>query len=191
MSQEWNCPVPYRNPYIAIEQIAAVGDTCQLQMRKMGISRFHKMTRYDSKPQKMRKKDAHKEGWYTYGWSRAMLTDSFVILVQNKWYKINSPFTIYEADHWEVHFTAGGEKEKFEHQADCTDDGLFANAMAAFCPNDTRSLAERTAKQFRGEQGQKPPRLDMGATETGMFSPQQPAIVRPRGNRLTSGLFTV
>lgn len=179
MNPEWGWTKPYANPYIAIEQIAAVGDTCQFQMRKMGISRFHKMTRYDSKPAKMRKKDAHKEGWYTYGWSRAMLTDSFVVLVQNGWYKINSPYTIWEADHWEVHITGSG-KDKFEHSEESTDDGLFANAMAAFCPNDQKSMADRTAKQFRGDEGQRKPLLDVGPTRNQTFSRSPIPVIHRR-----------
>lgn len=164
MNPEWGWNKSHRNPYLAIEQVTAVGDTCQFQMRKMGFSRFHQMTRYDSKPDKMRKKDSHKSGWYTFGWSRPMLTDSFVVLVQNGWFKINSPYTIWEADHWEVHYTGGGEKNKFEHSEDSTDTGLFANALAAFCVNDQKSMADRTARQYRGDPDQQIPKLDMGPT---------------------------
>jgi len=39
----------WKEPYVSIEQVAAVGDTAQLQMRKMGYSNFHRMTRYDGK----------------------------------------------------------------------------------------------------------------------------------------------
>jgi len=174
---------PYRNPYLAIEQVAAVGDTCQFQMRKMGFGRFHQMTRYDSKPQKMRKKDAHKEGWFTFTWSRPMLTDSFVILVQNGWYKINSAYTIWEADHWEVHYTGSG-KDRYEHSEDATDDGLFANAMAAFCPNDTKSMADRTARQYRGDADQQMPKLDMGPTRQEGFSRNPEPMIQRRGAHL-------
>ncbi len=181
MNAEWGWKKSYRNPYLSIEQIAAVGDTCQFQMMKLGFSRFHQMTRFDSKPSKMRKKDAHKVGWFTYGWSRAMLTDTFVILVQNEWYKINSPYTIWEADHWEVHYTGTG-KGKFEHAEESTDDGLFANALSAFCPNDQRSMANRTAKQFRDQQGQAIPKLDLTLPPAGMtYQKQAPStILRPR-----------
>jgi hypothetical protein len=178
MNAEWGWTKPFRNPYISIEQVAAVGDTCQLQMRKMGFGRFHRMTRYDSKPQNMRKVDAIKEGWFTFSYTRAMLTDTFVILVQNGWYKINSPYTIWEADHWEVHYVASG-KDKFEHSEDSTDDGLFANAMAAFCPNDQKSMADRTARQYRGDEDQQKPKLDMGPTQQITFS-RNPSIVVPR-----------
>lgn len=160
----------YRNPYISIEQILAVGDTCQLQMRKLGISRFHRMTRYDSIPKRMRKKDSVKEGWYTNIWSRPILTDTFVILVQNGWYQLNSAYTIWEADHWEVHILGSG-KQKFEHGEDSTDDGLFSNALCAFCPNDMRSLADRTEKQFRLDSGTATPVLDLNPQQVGYTIP--------------------
>jgi hypothetical protein len=189
MTPEWNWNHPFRNPYLSIEQVQAVGDTCQLQMRKMGFGRFHKMTRYDSKPSRMRKRDAVKEGWYTVPWSRPILTDTFVTLVQNQWYKINSAYTIWEADHWEVHYTGGG-KTKFEHGDEYTDDGLFANALAAFCPNDMKALADRTAKQYRAQDGQRPPQLEVGVSTSCATFPVSPVPVLRRGNRrLTNSLF--
>ena len=149
---------PFREPYVAIEQIAAVGDTCQLQMKKMGYQRFHRRTHYHTKA--ISKANSNVDGWYTTGVTRPILTDNFVILVQNNWYKVESPYTLREMEHWEVHYTAGG-KEKFEHSQQYTDDGIFANAMAAFCPNDTSALAERSKKQFTGEPGRKLPELDL------------------------------
>lgn len=179
MSPEHGWLKGHRNPYVSIEQVAAVGDTCQLQMRKLGISRFHQMIRYDSTPKRMRKKDSGKQGWYTNAWSRPILTDTFVVLVQNGWYKLNSPYTIWEADHWEVHFTAAGTKSKFEHAEDSTDDGLFANALAAFCPNDIRSLADRSAKQFRAEMGGGKPTLNLMPSLAGFTVAAPPADLRP------------
>lgn len=176
MNPEWNWHKSYRNPYISIEQVEAVGDTCQLQMGKMGFHRFHQMVRYDSKPQNMRKKDAHKVGWYTFGWSYAMLVDTFVVLVQNGWYKINSPFTLWEADHWEVHYTENG-KAKFEAAEDSTAQGLRANAMAAFCPNDLKSMASRTGKQFRGGADGAMPILDLGSGVTGTSFSVNPVVI--------------
>jgi hypothetical protein len=148
----------YREPYVAVEQVASVGDTVNVQMSNMGYARFHKMIRYDSVPKQMRRAKAHKRGWFTHGWSRPILTDGFVILVKNGWYVVNSPYTIREMSQWEVHFTAG-DKEKFEHSEDFTDDGIFANAMAGFCPNDTKTQAERTTKQFTAQD--KLPALDI------------------------------
>jgi hypothetical protein len=151
---------PYREPYVSIEQIAAVGDTCQVQMRKMGYGRFHRMIRYDGKD--LKKSKSRKMGWYTNVWSRPMLTDGFVVAVQNGWYVVNSPWTIYEMDHWEVHLTATG-KEKKEHSSEATDDGIFANAMATFCPNDLNTLTKRTKKRCMDfEQGGALPPVDLG-----------------------------
>ena len=156
---------PYREPYVAIEQVAAVGDTCNLQMRKMGYQRFHKMIRYDSQPKAMRKSKSNKVGWFTHGWSRPLLTDGFVTLVKNGWYVVNSPYTMREMTQWEVHYTAAG-KDKFEHAEDSTDDGIFANAMAAFCVNDISRMADRSKKSFGGPGPQRLPALDMGVPAT-------------------------
>lgn len=150
----------YREPYVAVEQIMAVGDTVQLQMANMGYTRFHKMTRYDSEPRFMKKSQSRKRGWFTTVWSRPMLTDGFVTFVINEWYEVNSPWTLYEMDHWEVHLTASG-KEKKEHASDCTDDGIFANAMAAFCPNDRKNMADRSTKRSRVVEGSQP-QIDLG-----------------------------
>jgi len=134
-----NSVTMHTEPYVSVEQVAAVGDTCQLQM-------FHHMTRYDSNPKDMKKSKSRKRGWFTHSWSRPILLDGFVIAVQNGWYVIQSPWTIWEMDHWEVHYTATG-KERKEHSEDSKDDGIFANAMATFCPNDLESLAKRSKKR--------------------------------------------
>lgn len=159
----------YREPYVSVEQIAAVGDTCNLQMRKMGYKRFHKMIRYDSMPKDMRKSKSRKVGWFTSSWSRPMLTDGFVTLVKNGWYKVESAYTLREMTQWEVHYTAGG-KDKYEHSEDGTDDGIFANAMAAFCPNDTATMADRSSKQFTGTGKRNQPELDFGQISGILYS---------------------
>ena len=161
--------VRYREPYVAVEQITAVGDTVQLQMRQMGYNRFHKMTRYDSAAKYMKKVNAHKEGWFTSHVTRPIITNTFVTLVQNNWYKVNSAYTMWEMDHWEVHLTGTG-KDKFEHASNATDDGIFANAMAAFCPNDLKPLAERSAKRFMGPLPTGP-KLDLTPTYSGTLFP--------------------
>jgi hypothetical protein len=159
----------YSQPYVSIEQIMAVGDTCQLQMSKMGYSRFHNMIRYDSKPKDMKKSKSHKRGWYTNTWSRPLLTDGFVTLVQNDWYLLHSPWTMYECDNWEVHYTGELGKSKFQHSEDTTDDGIFANALAAFCPNDLRAMAERTKNRHMGAKGEGHlPQLQTGSIANGM-----------------------
>jgi hypothetical protein len=153
----------HRQPLVAVEQIQAVGDTVYKDMLRMGYSRFFRFTRYDSRAKDLKKSKSHKIGWFTNAWSRPILTDNFVIAVQNGWYIVNSPWTIWEMAHWETHLTAGG-KEKKVHSTESTDDGIFANAMAYFCPNDLRSLTERSKKKCQGplSDGSLPP-IDLGA----------------------------
>jgi len=157
--------ISHREPYMAIEQIAAVGDTCQTQMQLCGYRRFHRPTRYDGTLKSMNSGSSAKLGWYTSGWSRPILTGNFVTSVQNNWYKINSPYTLWEMDHWEVHFT--GSKEKFEHGDVSTDDGIFANALASFCPKDQQAIAARSKNQFHGEVAKIHPKLDVDSVMTG------------------------
>jgi hypothetical protein len=182
--------VRHREPYVAIEQMKSVGDTCQLNMRLMGYRRFHHMTRYDSKPEDMRKFKARKIGWFTGAWSEPMLTDGFVILARNGWYKVNSPWTIWEMDHWEVHGTGSG-KDKYVPSEDATAHGLYANAMAAFCPNDMKPLADRTAKRFMEVGGAvRKPTLDIEPPLSGTSFPLSPLPPSNRLGRLTLNVRT-
>jgi len=170
----------HREPYVSVEQIMAVGDTCQLQMSKMGYGRFHHFGRYDGAPKHIRKSKSTKRGWFTNSWSRPLLTDGFVILVKNGWYKVNSPYTLREMSQWEVHSTASG-KSKFEHSEESTDDGVFANAMAGFCPNDMRVMAERSKKQFTMSESGKMPALEMRVTTGIMINPDGHGIMEHHG----------
>ena len=136
----------YREPLVAPEQVAAVGDTVYKDMWRMGYSRFFRMSRYDTSPKDMRKSKAKKRGWFTWGWSRPILLGNFIAAVKNGWYQVNSPWTIWEMAHFETHTTGAG-KEKQVHSEDATDDGIFANAIAFFCPNDLASLTKRVKKK--------------------------------------------
>ena len=136
---------PHRNPIVGVEQIASVGDVAQVQMRKMGYTRFPSFIRYDGKD--LKKQKSRKIGWYTNSWSRPILVDSFVHSVQNGWYVINSPWLIDECKHFEVHYTASG-KEKKEHEEGEHDDGLFAAAISEIIVNDLKSMTERSQKRF-------------------------------------------
>jgi hypothetical protein len=139
----------WKEPYVSIEQVQAVGDTAQLQMARMGYSNFHRMSRYDSTLKRIRRQKATggKRGWYTYGYTRAMLTGNFVHASQNGWAEINSPWLVEEMKEFEVHVTSSG-KEKLEHADDSHDDRIFAAAMAIFCPHDMDILAHRSKKRF-------------------------------------------
>jgi hypothetical protein len=153
----------WRQPYVSIEQVAAVGDTCQLQMQRMGYSNFHRMGRYDSSIRriaKQKRSSSSKRGWYTYGWSRPLLTGNFVHSAQNGWAEINSPWLIDEMKHFEVHITSTG-KERLEHEEGQHDDRIFAAAMAIFCPHDMDALADRSKKRLT-ESFALPP-IDLGA----------------------------
>jgi len=107
---------------------------------------FHIMTRYDLTPAQIakNKKNRHgKRGWFTWGWSRPILTGYFVQCAQNGWTQINSPWLIEEMKQFEVHMTAAG-KERLEHEEGGHDDRIFAAAMGAFCPHDQDVIAERS-----------------------------------------------
>lgn len=151
---------PYREPYVSVEQVAAVGDTVNQQMGRMGYGRFHVPRHYDVKPKKMKKSTVSKRGFFTHAYTRPILTGYFVNVVKNGWYKINSPYTMREMSQWEVHYTSAG-KDKYEHSEDWTDDGIFANALASFSKNDNATLAERSVKQFTGDVSGKLPKLDL------------------------------
>jgi hypothetical protein len=131
-------------PKVGIEQLLSVGDTCQLQMKKMGYRRFHHFHRYDSRV--VSEKSSNKDGWYSTSWSRPMLIDGFVHSVKHGWYQINSPWTVNECRHFEVHYTASG-KEKKEHASDQNDDGLFAAAIATFIMHDMEPMTDRAKRR--------------------------------------------
>jgi hypothetical protein len=156
----------WKEPYVAIEQVAAVGDTCQLQMRKMGYSNFHRMIRYDGK--RVSKTRSVKMGWYTFQWSRPILTGNFVHATQNGWAEVNSPWLIDEMKHFEVHHTATG-KEKLEHEDGEHDDRIFAAAMAIFCPHDMDILADRSKKRMVESAGL--PRINLAPVSGGLTIP--------------------
>lgn len=164
----------WKEPYVSIEQIAAVGDTCQLQMSKMGYSNFHLMSRYDDKNPS--KKRARKRGWYTYGYTRPILTGNFVHSSKNGWATINSPWLIGEMKVFEVHVTRSG-KEKLEHEEGEHDDRIFAAAMAIFCPHDLDILAERSQKRI--EEGRSLPPIDLSPYRGLLVSPTSSLATQP------------
>lgn len=129
----------YREPLMSIEQIAAVGDTVQSQMRLMGYGRFFRFHQYDTKV--IKRQNASKMGWRTSGWSRPLLVDGFVDSVKNGWLIINSPFLLRDMSQFEVHVIRG--KEKFEHSSEAHDDRIFASAIAVFTSHDMEKMVDR------------------------------------------------
>lgn len=153
----------WKEPYVSIEQIASVGDTCQGQMQKMGYSNMHKFVRLDTSLSKMRSRKrgpGARVGWYSTGWSRPILTKNFVHAAKNSWAHINSPWLIEEMKTWEVTVTKSG-KQKLEHEEGSHDDRIFSAAMAIFCPHDLDDLAERSKKRHMDDPSVLPP-IDVG-----------------------------
>jgi hypothetical protein len=163
-------------PWCAIEQIAAVGDTCQVQLRRMGypLGRFFRFGRYDSV--ELNKKSSQKVGWYTVRWSRDLLLGYFIHAIKNGWYKLNSPFTIDECRTFEVHYTTTG-KEKYEHSSIAHDDGLFGNAIATFINHDMDTLAERGNKKLVPQTEDEMPEISIVPSMGWVMNPNAPAAV--------------
>jgi len=166
-------------PYLTVEQVEAVGDVCQGQMMRMGypVSAVHKFVRLDSSPKRIamqKRSQMTKPGWYSHGWSRPILTGNFVAFVQNNWAEVNSPWLLEEMKEYEVHYTARG-KEKMEHSEDSHDDRIMAAAMAVFCPQDLRLLAERAKNRYVPENGLPP--IDLGEWRGNFISTRTPKVL--------------
>jgi len=63
-------------------------------MKKRGWTNFHLWVRYDNK--KIRSAVAHKIGWYTNSWSRAMMMDFLIKALRDFWCDVHSPWFINE-----------------------------------------------------------------------------------------------
>jgi hypothetical protein len=149
-----------REPLVSIEQIAAVGDTVQSQMRLMGYGRYFMWHNLDTKV--IKKHKATRMGWRTSGWSRPILVNGFVNSVQNDWIHIHSPFLLREMSKFEVQIIRG--REKLQHSSDAHDDRIFASAIAVYTSHDMEKMMERgknkpipMAKQIRPTLDLTPP----------------------------------
>lgn len=152
----------WREPYVSIEQLAAVGDTAQHQMGLLGYTNFHKMARYDGSLTRVRNQKrgpGTKIGWYTGAWSRPILLGQFVHYCRNGWAKVNSPWLVHEMRHFEQHETATG-KPKMEHEEGQHDDRVFGAALSTFPPHDMDKMTQRSKK--RTPQPTALPDLDLG-----------------------------
>jgi len=170
----------WKEPYVTVEQVAAVGDVCQLQMAKLGYSNFHRMARYDYGPAKIAKYKSSTvghRGWFSHIWSRPILTGNFVHFVQNGWTKVNSPYLLMEMKKYEVHLTATG-KEKFEHSEEGKDDRIMSSAMAVFCPVDTKSIVDRSQRRSIDSISALPP-IDLAPYRGHVYTPAQMRETKP------------
>lgn len=136
----------HRQPLVAPEVVASVGDVCLVQMRQMGYQRFFKFQRYDN----LKSTKSNKLGWYTFSWSRPILIGSFIDTIEQGWYELNSPWTLHECEHFESHSTASG-KVKQEHEDGQHDDGIFAASISIEIVRGKQSKTERSKKRFMGD----------------------------------------
>ncbi|MGH7184474.1 MAG: LAGLIDADG family homing endonuclease [Nitrospiraceae bacterium] len=159
-------------PYCGIEQIAAVGDTCQVQLRRMGYptGRFFRFGRYDGL--ELNKKSSQKVGWYTVRWSRDLLIGYMVHAIKNGWYKPNSPWLIDECRTFEIHFTTTG-KEKMEHSSTAHDDEIFGSAISTFINHDLDTLADRGNRKLMPKQETEIPDIDLLPNDGLRVNPDQ------------------
>ena len=160
----------HRQPLVAPEVVASVGDIVLVQMRQMGYHRFPPFVRYDSK--KIQPAKSNKVGWFTYSWSRPILISSFINTIEQGWYELNSPWTLHECEHFESHHTAAG-KVKQEHEEGEHDDGIFAAAISLQVVRGLQTMTDRSKKRFMGDAANSHlPPLDLGAT-TGQRFPSR------------------
>lgn len=96
------------------------GESTQLELRKRGWGNFHPWIRYDSK--RLRPQDAHKLGWFTNSWSRAMMMDMLLKAVRDEWIDVYSPYFVDE-------------------MADLERDEFRQSLAAAYGGNDDRIMA--------------------------------------------------
>ena len=135
----------YRQPKFCIEQVRKYGDHPQVQLKKMGFYRHHRMTRYDGK--KIEERHGNKDGWFTQTWSRPYLTGAFVDAVNNGWYKPNSPYLIAELETWEQKYTTEG-KTRIEHQTGKHDDCIFGAALSYITQHHLDVMIERSKRKY-------------------------------------------
>ena len=147
----------YKQPLIAPEVVASVGDIVLVQLRQMGYSRLFRFSRYDN----AKSTKSNKLGWYTFGWSRSILINSFIDTIERGWYQLNSPWTLHECEHFESHSTASG-KIKQEHEDGEHDDGIFAAAISIEIVRGKQSKTDRSKKRFMGDaDAQRLPAIDL------------------------------
>ena len=82
-----------RECHEAIE-VQANGEITQLELRKMGCTKFHHWVRYDRR--RINPRRADRLGWATVPWSRAMLMTWTIKYLRDGWVDVNSPWFVEE-----------------------------------------------------------------------------------------------
>jgi hypothetical protein len=136
-----------RTPKIIIEQRRKYGDTCQHQLKLMGMNRHHEFVEYDKKTLKPKSNINGRQGWFTNAWSRPMLLGMFKYAVENGWYEVNSRWLLAEMEAQEQVMTVSG-KTRMDHVTGKHDDRIFAAAMSYFCLHDLDVMIERAKLKY-------------------------------------------
>lgn len=136
------------HPKLIIEQRRKYGDTCQHQLRLMGMRRMHEFVFYDKRRFKEHSNSASARiGWFTNGWSRPMLLGAFKDAIENGWFVIKSPYLATELKEQEQVVMASG-MTRMDHASGKHDDRIFAAAMSYFTLHHKDVLAERSKKRW-------------------------------------------
>lgn len=136
-----------KTPKICIEQRRKYGDTCQHQLKLMGMNRHHEFVEYDKKTLRPKSSVNGRQGWYTNAWSRPMLLGMFKYAVEGGWYEVNSRWLLAEIEGFEQQMTTSG-KTRMDHVSGKHDDRIFAAAMSYFTLHDLDVMIERAKKRY-------------------------------------------
>ena len=119
-------------------EIQAGGNLAQLELRKMGWTRFHHWLRaYDSKV--LSRARSNTLGWATNQWSRNQLIVTLMTYLRSGWLNINSPWFVDEMADLEADETS--QKIKAQHGAH--DDRIMALGMVLFSLHDLEIRANQ------------------------------------------------
>lgn len=140
-----------RTPKICIEQRRKYGDTCQHQLKLMGINRHHEFVEYDKKTLRPKSSVNGRQGWFTNAWSRPMLLGMYKYAVENGWFQVNSRFLLAEMEAQEQVMTVSG-KTRMDHVSGKHDDRIFAAAMSYFTSHDLDVMIERAKLKYNAPQ---------------------------------------
>jgi len=119
-------------------EIQAGGNLAQLELRKMGWTRFHHWLRaYDSKV--LSRARSNTLGWATNQWSRNQLIVTLMTYLRSGWLDINSPWFVDEMADLE----ADENTQKIKAQQGAHDDRIIALGMPLFSLHDLEIRANQ------------------------------------------------
>jgi hypothetical protein len=133
-----------------VVECAGNGETVQLELKKRGWANFHHWVRYDSK--RINQAAAVKIGWYTTGWSRAMMLDHLISYVRDGWVDLNSRWLI---DEEMANFERNEEKQKLMAAIGAWDDRIMALGIVLFSLHDLETRGGNIAAQERAAQAEE------------------------------------